>query len=119
MDWPDKHGILYWALCFMRHKTHFGANLYVEDSEQHINEFKAANSDVIIFTNSTNRGLSGLRSNNWREVKNIVLKRYLLWQTSHPWEDQKLELHAESEGIKKGYRCVACGTIMNQMRKRI
>ena len=41
------------------------------------------------------------------------------WQTSHPCEHQKLELHTESEGIKKAYRCVACGTIMNQMRKRI
>ena len=68
IDWLDKHGIPYWDLCFMQHKTHVGANLYLEDSEKHITEFRAANSEAIIFTNSTNRGLSGLRANNWREV---------------------------------------------------
>ena len=35
----------------MQHKTHVGANLYIEDSEKHVVEYRAAGSKVIIFTN--------------------------------------------------------------------
>ena len=62
IDWLDSYGIPYWDLCFMQHKTHVGANLYIEDSERHVVEYRAAGSEVIIFTNSTNRHLEGLRA---------------------------------------------------------
>ncbi|MGQ0809734.1 MAG: 5' nucleotidase, NT5C type [Nitrospiraceae bacterium] len=83
IDWLDSHGIPYWDLCFMQHKTHVGANLYVEDSEKHVLEYRAAGSECIIFTNTTNRHLSGLRADNWEQVKDIVLDRYTTWKPKH------------------------------------
>jgi hypothetical protein len=80
IDWLDSHGIPYWDLCFMRHKTHVGANLYIEDSERHVVEYRAAGSEVIIFTNSTNRHLEGLRADTWSGVEKIVLDRYGKWK---------------------------------------
>jgi hypothetical protein len=79
IDWLDYHGIPYWDLCFMQHKTHVGANLYIEDSEKHIVEYRNAGSEVIIFTNSTNRHMEGLRANNWKEAEELVLERFARW----------------------------------------
>ncbi|MEM7387480.1 MAG: hypothetical protein AAF514_21285, partial [Verrucomicrobiota bacterium] len=53
IDWLDHHGIPYWDLCFMQHKTHVGADIYIEDSESHILDYRNAGSEVVIFTNST------------------------------------------------------------------
>lgn len=83
IDWLDSHGIPYWDLCFMQHKTHVGANLYVEDSEKHIREYRHSGNECIIFTNSTNRHLDGLRANNWKEVQEIVLDGYERWKAAH------------------------------------
>ena len=80
IDWLDSHGIPYWDLCFMQHKTQVGANLYIEDSEKHVVEYRAAGSEVIIFTNSTNRHLPGLRADSWSKVERIVLDRYGEWR---------------------------------------
>jgi hypothetical protein len=80
IDWLDHHGIPYWDLCFMQHKTHVGANLYVEDSEKHIVDYREAGSEVIIFTNSTNQHMQGLRADNWKQVEQTVLERYGQWQ---------------------------------------
>jgi len=81
IDWLDHHGIPYWDLCFMQHKTSVGANLYIEDSEKHILEYRKAGSEVIIFTNSTNKHMNGLRANNWSEVEEIVFTRYERWKS--------------------------------------
>ena len=67
----------------MQHKSHVGANLYVEDSEKHIREYRNTGSECIIFTNSTNRHLDGLRADNCREVQGIVLDRYARWKAAH------------------------------------
>jgi hypothetical protein len=64
----------------MQHKTHVGANLYLEDSEKHILEYRAAGSEVIIFTNSTNQHLEGLRANTWPEAEALVLERHARWR---------------------------------------
>jgi len=82
IDWLDRHGIPYWDLCFMQHKTHVGANIYIEDSEKHILEYQQADSDVIIFTNSTNKDVVGLRAESWSEVETLVLERYESWKKS-------------------------------------
>jgi 5'(3')-deoxyribonucleotidase len=81
IDWLDFQGIPYWDLCFMQHKTHVGANLYIEDSEKHVIQYRAAGSEVIIFTNSTNRQLEGLRADDWSQVEEIVLDRYTNWRS--------------------------------------
>jgi hypothetical protein len=80
IDWLDYHDIPYWDLCFMQHKTHVGANLYIEDSEKHVKEYRRAGNEVIIFTNSTNRHLDGLRADNWADVEAIVMDRYEAWK---------------------------------------
>ena len=82
IEWLDNHGIPYWDLCFMQHKTHVGANLYIEDSEKHIVDYRKSNSDVIIYTNSTNSHMPGLRANSWKEVEAIALEHYKNWQRS-------------------------------------
>lgn len=80
IDWLDYHGIPYWDLCFMQHKTHVGANLYIEDSEKHILEYRSAGSEVIIFSNSTNLHMDGLRANRWSEAEDLVRARFEKWQ---------------------------------------
>ncbi|MFZ5531605.1 MAG: 5' nucleotidase, NT5C type [Pseudomonadota bacterium] len=80
IDWLDHHGIPYWDLCFMQHKTHVGANIYIEDSEKHILEYRKAGSDVIIFSNSTNRHMEGLRADAWEEAERIVQAKYSDWR---------------------------------------
>jgi hypothetical protein len=87
IDWLDLHGIPYWDLCFMQHKTEVGANLYIEDSEKHVLKYRAAGSEVIIFTNSTNSRLDGLRADNWMEAKEIILDRYTKWKEEHGKSD--------------------------------
>ena len=82
INWLDHHGIPYWDLCFMQHKTHVGANIYIEDSKKHIKEYQNAGSDVIIFTNSTNKHVEGdLRADTWEQAKDIVLGKYHLWKS--------------------------------------
>ena len=68
----------------MQHKTHVGANIYVEDSEKHVLEYRRAGGEVIIFTNSTNRGLTGLRADNWARVEEIVMDRFTKWEAHRP-----------------------------------
>jgi 5'(3')-deoxyribonucleotidase len=118
IDWLDHHGIPYWDLCFMQHKTHVGANLYVEDSEKHVLEYRKANSEVIIFSNSTNRDLTGMRADNWDEVQKIVLERYQQWLIKHPCEHQKLELVCTSDVTIVAYKCLMCGTTVNTMKNQ-
>jgi len=79
IEWLDHHGIPYWDLCFMQHKTHVGANLYIEDSEKHVAEYRSAGGEVIVFTNSTNRHLPGPRANDWPEAEKLVLEHFQKW----------------------------------------
>lgn len=76
IEWLEYHGIPYWDLCFMEHKTHVGANIYIDDSEAHIRKYQETGCDVIIYSNSTNRHVSGIRADNWTEVEDIVLRKY-------------------------------------------
>jgi 5'(3')-deoxyribonucleotidase len=73
--WLDHQGIPYWDLCFMRDKRAVGAELYVEDSPSNIEALKESGAEVIIFDNSTNRQIDGLRAHSWEEVEKIVMER--------------------------------------------
>ena len=59
----------------MEDKTAVGAHLYIEDSPRNIERLRELEQEVIIFTNSTNRGVPGIRANTWKEVEGIVLER--------------------------------------------
>jgi 5'(3')-deoxyribonucleotidase len=80
IEWLDSHGIPYWDLCFIREKWHIGADIYIDDAPDNIQKIQSLNRDCIIFTNSTNTHLKGLRANTWLEVEEIVMDRYKNWQ---------------------------------------
>ncbi len=72
--WLDKNNIPYRELCLVGHKTSVGADLYIEDSPIHIKEYKKLGKDVIIFSQSHNKDIEGLRADTWKEAKEIILK---------------------------------------------
>src|SRR5688572_3238424 len=78
-EWLDHHGIPYWDLCFMKDKAAVGADLYVEDSPKNVLALQKAGHDTIIFENSTNRGIDGLRATSWSDVEFIVSERLRSW----------------------------------------
>ncbi len=81
-EWLEHHGIPYWDLCFMQHKSHVGADLYLEDTTANIEALRAAGQQVIVFTNSTNRDCDNPRANNWAEVERQVRARFAQWNES-------------------------------------
>lgn len=80
--WLDKHGIPYWDLCFMRRKGEVGADLYVEDSPENVEDLVALEKDVLILSNSANSHLQeGLapRAADWSEAEAMIRDRYYAW----------------------------------------
>lgn len=80
ITWLERYGIPYSDLCLMEDKTAVGAHLYIEDSPKNIERLRELEQEVIIFTNSTNRGVPGLRADTWADVERMILerqKRYL------------------------------------------
>jgi hypothetical protein len=80
VEWLEKYGIPYWDICFMKSKGEVGADLYIEDSEKNIEDLRNAGKDVLIFTNSTNKNLSGDRANTWDEAERYVMKKADQWK---------------------------------------
>ena len=76
INWLERYAIPYSDLCFMEEKTSVGAHLYIEDAPRNIERLRAEGNDTIIFSNSTNRDVNGLRADTWDEVVDIVLGRY-------------------------------------------
>ena len=79
-EWLEHHGIPYWDLCFMRDKAAVGADLYIEDSPDHVQRLREDGHKTIVFTNSTNGGLPGPRADSWLEVERLVLKELEDWK---------------------------------------
>lgn len=79
-EWLEHHGIPYWDLCFMRDKAAVGADLYIEDSPDHVQRLREDGHKTIVFTNSTNEGLPGPRADSWLEVEVLVLEELETWQ---------------------------------------
>jgi 5'(3')-deoxyribonucleotidase len=80
IEWLDRYDIPYWDLCFMKDKAAVGADLYIDDSPENVKELRAGDHETIIFSNSTNRHLQGLRANDWNEAERIVLARMEEWK---------------------------------------
>jgi 5'(3')-deoxyribonucleotidase len=80
IEWLDNYDIPYWDLCFVMDKTAVGADLYVEDSPKNIASLRDQKLTTIIFANSTNRKIPGLRATSWPEVEKIVLKELGRWK---------------------------------------
>jgi 5'(3')-deoxyribonucleotidase len=79
-EWLDSFGIPYWDLCFMKDKVAVEADLYIEDAPPNIVALREADKDVIVYANSTNRGMGPQRADTWKEVEALVLKKYAEWK---------------------------------------
>jgi FMN phosphatase YigB (HAD superfamily) len=83
VEWLDHHGMPYWDLCFMKDKGEVGAHIYLEDSPGNIAKLRALGKKVVVFTNSTNRGLpdGDGRADTWYEAETMIRSVYYSWRT--------------------------------------
>jgi 5'(3')-deoxyribonucleotidase len=81
VDWLDSWDIPYWDLCFMADKGAVGAHVYIDDSPANVIRLRDNGCKTIVFSNSTNRQISGPRANDWREVERMVMEAREEWQT--------------------------------------
>jgi 5'(3')-deoxyribonucleotidase len=81
VDWLDNYDIPYWDLCFMNDKGAVGAHIYIDDAPDNIISLRKQNCKTIIYGNSTNREIPGLRANNWFEVERLVMEAREEWRT--------------------------------------
>lgn len=81
VDWLEKHDIPYWDICFMNDKGAVGAHIYIDDAPDNINNLRKLGCKTIVFSNSTNRDLSGPRADDWLEVERIVMEARKEWMT--------------------------------------
>jgi beta-phosphoglucomutase-like phosphatase (HAD superfamily) len=72
IEWLDKNGIPYWDLCFMKEKAQVGANVYIEDSPQNIEDLRSGGHYTICLANTTNAHVSQPRAKTWAEVYALV-----------------------------------------------
>jgi 5'(3')-deoxyribonucleotidase len=81
VDWLDSYDIPYWDLCFMNDKGAVGAHVYIDDAPSNITQLLSQGYKTIIFTNSTNRHLSGLRADSWEAVEPLIMEAQEEWTT--------------------------------------
>ena len=82
--WLDHWDIPYWDLCLVADKTAVGADLYIEDTPDNVERLRADGNKTIVFTNSTNREVTGPRADNWAEVEKMVLEELAEWHRRQP-----------------------------------
>jgi 5'(3')-deoxyribonucleotidase len=78
--WLEHHGIPYWDLCFMKDKAAVGADLYLEDAPDNVEDLRAAGQEVICVGNSTNRYVASPRAESWVDVERMVTERHEAWR---------------------------------------
>lgn len=81
VEWLDNYDIPYWDLCFMNDKGAVGAHVYIDDTPSNIISLRSQGCRTIVFTNSTNRQLSGPRADTWQEVEKLVTGAMEEWTT--------------------------------------
>ena len=81
VDWLDNYDIPYWDICFMNDKGAVGANVYIDDAPENIKNLRKHGCNTIVFSNSTNREISGPRADNWLEVERLVMEAREEWLT--------------------------------------
>ncbi|MDR1215331.1 MAG: 5'-nucleotidase [Treponema sp.] len=82
VDWLDFWDIPYWDICFMKDKGAVGAHIYVDDAPENIVNLRKQNCKTIVFTNSTNLSLPGLRADSWVDVERLVMEAKAEWEES-------------------------------------
>jgi 5'(3')-deoxyribonucleotidase len=81
VEWLDYWGIPYRDLCLAGDKVAVGADLYIEDSPRNVEALRTV-CPTIVFTNSTNKDIGGLRADDWRAAEEIVLRMRDEWRES-------------------------------------
>jgi 5'(3')-deoxyribonucleotidase len=81
VDWLDNYDIPYWDICFMNDKGAVGAHVYIDDAPENIISLRKQGCKTIVFSNSTNRDLSGPRADDWLEVERLVMDAREEWKT--------------------------------------
>lgn len=81
IEWLDYYGIPYSDLCFTGEKVAVGADLYIEDTPHNVEALRQA-APTIVFTNSTNRTVEGLRANTWIEAEQLIRVQRDEWAES-------------------------------------
>lgn len=71
--WLDAAGIPYRDLCFLGHKPHVEADVYVDDAPHNVTALRAAGDVVIVYDQPYNRHVDGPRAHGWAEVEEQVL----------------------------------------------
>jgi 5'(3')-deoxyribonucleotidase len=79
IDWLDHYGIPYSDLCFTGEKVAVGADLYIEDAPHNVEALRTV-APTIVFTNSTNRSIDGLRADDWSQAEELVLQQKAEWE---------------------------------------
>jgi 5'(3')-deoxyribonucleotidase len=72
IEWLDHNGIPYFDLCFMKEKDQVGADIYIEDSPDNVENLRKRGFYTIRFANSTNKKVAGPRAENWDEVYQLI-----------------------------------------------
>ena len=80
IEWLDHYDIPYWDLCFMRDKAAVGADLYIEDSPDNIEQLRGDGYPTLVFSNSTNRSLPPPRADSWEDVEQFVEEALVRWR---------------------------------------
>jgi 5'-nucleotidase len=70
--WLDVHRIPYRDLCFIGDKPDVGADVYVDDSPDHVVALRAAGKATLVFDQPYNRHLPGPRATRWEDVVTFV-----------------------------------------------
>jgi 5'(3')-deoxyribonucleotidase len=81
VDWLDRHDIPYWDICFMNDKGALGADLYLVDAPENVEELRGLGYKTIVFSNSTNKGMAGPRADTWEDVYRMTLEAREEWRT--------------------------------------
>lgn len=79
IDWLDHYGIPYSDLCLTGEKVAVGADLYIEDAPHNVEALRTV-APTIVFTNSTNRHIQGLRADDWRQAEELILQQKAEWE---------------------------------------
>jgi 5'(3')-deoxyribonucleotidase len=102
VEWLEHHGIPYWDLCFMKEKDAVGADLYIEDSPTNVDALRAAEFDVVVFGNSTNKHVADPRVTSWEALESLAKARIEAWRRKRSEEKSGVAFERPQQQIAAG-----------------
>jgi len=84
VEWLDSRGIPYWDLCFMKEKEQVGADIYIEDTPDNVNQLRERGLYTICFANSTNMHIAAPRALSWEQAYAMVTEKFPLHGSKMP-----------------------------------